>query len=62
MGDVAFRSRKDWRLCRKDAGEFWDAKEHYLILEEVGPLLKEAGLSFSYKQISHCAGVLEVNS
>ena len=54
IGDVAFRTRKELDLCRKQAGDRWDADEIYFVYEELKSILPQ----LRFEPYSACAGVL----
>ena len=54
IGDVAFRTRKDLELCRKQAGDLWDEDEIYFVYDE----LREYLPRLNFERYSRCAGVL----
>ena len=54
IGDVAFQTRKDLELCRKQAGDAWDEDEIYFVYDE----LKFIFPQLSFEPYSECAGVL----
>lgn len=60
IADIAFATKEDQLECALKAGKYWDEEEHYFTKEEIIPLLTREGFTWHYKQISHCAGVLEV--
>lgn len=54
IGDVAFMTRAELESCKKQTGDAWDEDEIYSVYEE----LKAALPQLTFKQCSHCAGVL----
>ena len=54
IGDVAFASRADMDRCRAQAGEAWDAEEHYFVADE----LKQALPDIVFEPVSFCGGLL----
>lgn len=60
IGDVAFQSEEELKKCREKTGRSWDCDEIYLVADTMTKRLMSAGLSVRYKQISVCAGVMEI--
>lgn len=54
IGDVAFRTRKELDLCRKQAGDAWDGDEIYFVYDE----LKSSLPQLNFEACSECAGLL----
>ncbi len=54
IGDVAFQTRADLEVCRKQTGDTWDDDEIYFVYDE----LKAAFPQLTFEQCSCCAGVL----
>ena len=54
IGDVAFQTRKDLDLCRKQSGDAWDEDEIYFVYDE----LKYSLPQLNFEPYSECAGVL----
>lgn len=57
IGDVAFSDRQKLEACRAQAGEEWDDEEFYFVFDE---LEKYFPGNAGFRQISYCAGVLEL--
>ena len=60
IGDVAFRSEEELKKCREKTGKSWDCDEIYVVADTMSKRLMDAGLSVRYKQVSSCAGVMEI--
>jgi len=60
IGDVAFESEEKLQKCREKTGKSWDNDEIYIVVDTMSDRLMEAGIGFRYKQISVCAGVMEI--
>lgn len=60
FADVAFETEKDLNNCKEASGDSWDEDELYMVAEKIIEMLKADGIASSYKQISSCAGILEV--
>lgn len=58
VGDVAFETAQDRDACRERSGDEWDDEEYYMAMEELLPDLP--GAFHCYRQLSHCAGLLEI--
>lgn len=56
IGDVAFDNRSRLEQCRKDAGDEWDDKEFYFVVDE----LKNVFPSLTFTKASYCAGILSI--
>ena len=54
IGDVAFMTRAELESCKEQTGDTWDEDEIYFVYEE----LKAELPHLTFKQCSHCAGVL----
>ena len=54
IGDIAFQTRADLEVCRKQVGDTWDSDEIYFVYDE----LKEVFPNLCFEQCSYCAGVL----
>ncbi|MCL2249680.1 MAG: class I SAM-dependent methyltransferase [Oscillospiraceae bacterium] len=59
IGDVSFCSRNDLENCKQSCGDEWDDDEFYFVFTELEENLKKWCL-LTYRQISHCAGILEI--
>ena len=60
IGDVAFETGEAREKCREEYSEFWDSDEFYMTADTLLYQLKEKGISARYRQISSCAGILEI--
>lgn len=58
IGDVAFETRADMESCRERAGDEWDEDEIYFVFDEFKQTFPEA----EFEKISHCAGVISIES
>ena len=56
IGDVAFGTRDKLEQCRQEAGDEWDDEEIYFVADE----LKSTFPNLEFKQVSYCAGVLNL--
>ncbi len=54
IGDVAFETRAKRESCRALSGDEWDDDEYYFVFEEIQKSFPE----MSFKEFSHCAGVI----
>ena len=54
IGDVAFQTRKDLNVCRKQAGDAWDEDEIYFVYDELKSILPQ----LNFEPYSACAGIL----
>lgn len=61
IADVAFENLQDLNACKEISGDSWDEDEIYMVAEELVKNLKDKGINCSYKQISSCAGILEIH-
>lgn len=59
IGDVAFTTKKQLEICRKNSIECWDEAEYYFVDEQLRPLLMEWCQS-EFHPKSHCAGVFVI--
>lgn len=59
IADVAFKSKADLQAL-KAQGHQWDEDEYYFCGDDMMMRLKEMNKDVSYKQISVCAGILEI--
>ena len=57
IGDVAFKTRKELDVCRKEAEDEWDEDEIYFVVDE----LKEVFPDLSFTPFSCCAGILTLS-
>ena len=60
IGDVAFETEAAQDACAAQVGEEWDDEEIYLVMSKISPHLEK--LDYSYRQISHCAGILALKN
>jgi putative AdoMet-dependent methyltransferase len=60
IGDIAFETIEELLKCKNENKDNWDDEEIYIIANEITRKLKTNGISANYKQISSCAGVLEI--
>lgn len=56
IGDIAFQTREDLDVCRKESASYWDSEEFYFVAAELQLALKDACTS-EFHPISHCGGV-----
>lgn len=54
IGDVLFETRVKRESCRTLSGDEWDDDEFYIVFEEIRKYFPE----MSFKEFSHCAGVI----
>lgn len=57
IGDIAFETANERESCRRAAGDDWDEDELYMAMDEMEAHL--TGLTYEYRQVSLCAGILE---
>ncbi len=60
IADIAFKSEEDLQLCREEAGHLWDDGEYYMVGSCIVNSLCGLGIKGEYRQLSKCAGVLEI--
>ncbi len=58
IGDISFETAQMRGECRAEAGAEWDDDEFYMAMDEMEERM--VGTAYSYRQISGCAGVLEI--
>ncbi len=58
IGDVAFRTRKDLEICRKQAKGRWDDDEIYFVYDDLKFILPQ----LNFEMYSECAGVLTLKN
>ena len=56
IGDIAFQTREDLELCRKESAGYWDDDEFYFVADEIHSALEDVCTS-EFHPISHCGGV-----
>ena len=56
IGDVAFVTRDELQKCRELSGDDWDDDEIYFVFEELHKVFPK----MTFKQMSHCSGVLSL--
>jgi len=61
IGDVAFETTEQLQKCKHETGDAWDNDENYIVADEMTKRFIDIGLEFDYKQLSSCAGVLNIN-
>ena len=59
IGDIAFETQTDLKVCQKRFPGDWDEEEFYPILSEIKAQLPE--LQVDYEVVSFCAGVFRVS-
>lgn len=60
VADVAFENQQELKACRVLSGDNWDEDEIYMVADKITKSLRNKGINCSYKQVSSCAGILEV--
>lgn len=60
FADISFETKEEMYACKTSAGNKWDYSEYYLIGTEMVKKLKQTGFAAVYKQISKCAGIIEI--
>lgn len=60
IADVAFERQQDLDACKEASVGKWDEDEIYMVVDELTKSLTEKELNCRYKQISSCAGILEI--
>lgn len=60
IADVAFETEDILNKCKYENIDKWDEDEIYMVEENIVPALGKSGISVVYKQLSSCAGVLEI--
>lgn len=58
IGDIAFETADNRETCRAAAADDWDEEEFYMAMDEMEERM--VGTAYSYRQISACAGLLEI--
>lgn len=56
IGDIAFQTREDLVVCRKESASYWDSDEFYFVADELHPALRDVCTS-EFHPISHCGGM-----
>jgi putative AdoMet-dependent methyltransferase len=56
IGDIAFQTRQDLEVCRKNNSKHWDEDEYYFVFNEINSSLKEF-CKCEFHSASHCGGV-----
>ena len=56
MGDVAFRTEREFSECRAACGDSWDEDEIYMVEETLKPLVP----NLEYEKITFCSGVFTI--
>lgn len=54
VGDVAFRSRDELEVCKKDCGDEWDDDEIYCVVDD----LKQEFPNLQFEKMTFCSGIL----
>lgn len=60
IADVAFENQQDLNACKEVSGDSWDEDEIYMMADKLIKSLRDKEINCSYKQISSCAGILEI--
>lgn len=60
IGDIAFNTKEELLRCNYESGDNWDSNEIYIVADEIIKALMKEKITAEYKQISPCAGVLEI--
>lgn len=60
VADVAFENQNDMEKCKEISGDKWDEDEIYMVADELIKSLTDKEIRCSYRQISSCAGILEI--
>lgn len=58
IGDIAFKTRELLEKCKANYNEYWDDEEIYFVFEELKESLYN---NISFKEISHCSGVIQIS-
>ena len=61
IGDICFQNRESLNKCRINAGDDWDEDEFYVVYSELEAKLLQHCI-VEYHKISHCAGILEIET
>ena len=61
IGDIAFQTREDLEVCRKDSFGYWDNDEYYFVADELNSALADI-CTCEFNPISHCGGVFVITS
>ena len=61
IADISFRTEHDQEICQSKYADRWDQTEHYMIAQNLIPLMEKIGVNVQYQRISVCAGMLIVN-
>jgi len=60
IGDISFQTRDELEVCKTESNpNDWDDDEFFFVFSEISQELKDICF-ISYKQISHCGGILEI--
>ena len=60
IGDISFQNKADMDKCKINAGYNWDDDEFYFIFNDFEAKLKNK-CNLKYRQISLCAGIIEIS-
>lgn len=60
VADVSFENQQELKDCRALSGDSWDEDEVYIVADKLTKMLSDRGINCFYKQISSCAGILEI--
>lgn len=58
IGDVAFATRDELRICQESCGDEWDEDEFYIVAEDI----KNEVYGVQFAKISYCAGILTLGT
>ncbi len=58
IADIGFQTALAYNEAHEKYKDHWDENEYYLCGETLIELFREHGMSFSYNQISSCAGIM----
>jgi putative AdoMet-dependent methyltransferase len=58
IGDIGFKSMKEFEEARLKFNDHWDDDEYYLCGEEIKTVLSQKEIETRYRQISSCGGIL----
>lgn len=61
IGDIAFHTREELEVCRKNNTKYWDEDEFYFVFEELKAMLQNI-CTCTFHAESHCGGVFVISS
>lgn len=59
IGDIAFQTREELRICRDASRAYWDEDEYYFVVDEISAVLNN-DCTCEFYSLSHCGGVFVI--